>query len=403
MRNKVEVRLPYLVQTRSGAYFVEYRAYNPASDKLERFRVYKGFQFLKSHEAAVKHADKIIATLSVKLKAGWRPWKDSDYIYRDEVEYHHLGETAGRDKQDKSHIRNYFSEYLSWKKNDVSPKSFESYQSKIRLFTIWLEKNNYEHLRVGEISNDIMIEFFNYLIAKRKLDKLTVAKYKQNLYNLFDYLKRKKLITEIPLDYLPKATKLVDAAARPMTDRHIKLYLDYISEKDPQLLLASMFQLLLLCRPNRELRLMQIQDVDLVKKVAYIRSETAKTEKRMIIMPNALVELAEKYDLHRYPGHYYIFGRGGKPGPDCVGVNYFNRKFSEAKKELSLPDTYKFYGFKHTGAGKLLESGATLAELMSHLGHSRFESTIRYVRRHFGERSEKIVNFKPDFLDGLKL
>jgi integrase len=86
-----------------------------------------------------------------------------------------------------------------------------------------------------------------------------------------------------------------------------------------------------------------------------------------------------------------------------VGVNYFNRKFSAAKKELGLPDTYKFYGFKHTGAGKLLESGASIAELMSHLGHTRFESTIHYIRRHFGERSEKISNFKPDFLDGLKL
>jgi len=56
---------------------------------------------------------------------------------------------------------------------------------------------------------------------------------------------------------------------------------------------------------------------------------------------------------------------------------------------------------EHTGAGKLLESGASLAELMSHLGHTKFESTIHYVRRHFGEKSEKIMQFRPDFLNGL--
>jgi integrase len=268
---------------------------------------------------------------------------------------------------------------------------------------MWLEKEGFMKAMPDEITNDIVSRFFVYLINDRNLDQRTVAKYKQHLHNLFSWFVSKKIGKEIPLKHVPRAVKKVDVAARPISDKHMAIYLDYVKTNDRQLLVASLFQLLLLCRPNQELRLMKIQDVDLAKQIAYIRDENAKTKARVITMPVALVEIADSLELDRYPGDYYIFGRSGKPRPVPVGVNYFNRKFSIIKKTLGLPGTYKFYSFKHTGAGKLLESGATLAELMSHLGHTKFESTIHYVRRHFGEKSEKIMNFKPDFLNGLNI
>lgn len=393
--------MPYLAQSEVGIFYVEYRAYNPASDKLERYRIYKGFRKCQSSDDVEKLAEKIISTYANKLRSGWRPWDGSVYLYRDELEYHQISALRGSDRKDSSHLRKYLSEFLEIKKLGVAKKSFQSYLSKTRLFCNWLEENDHGHKLIGEITNDIVVDFFRYLISERELDKRTVAKYKQNLHSMFSFFKQKKLIDELPLEHLPRAVRKVDEAARPLSDIHMKKYMSYIADHDPQLFLASLFQLLLLVRPNRELRLMRIQDIDLVKGIAYVRDETAKTKARVVTVPQALMEITHKYQLFRYPGHYYIFGRGGKPGPDPVGVNYFNRKFCEAKKELGLPDVYKFYSFKHTGAGKLMESGASLAELMSHLGHTRFESTIHYVRRHFGERSEKIANFRPEFLDGL--
>ena len=146
-----------------------------------------------------------------------------------------------------------------------------------------------------------------------------------------------------------------------------------------------------------------MQDLDLKKGIVYINDINAKTVAPVLTMPKALREIVEKYNLDQYPYDYYIFGKTGIPGPIPVGINNFNYRFTLVKKELGFPVGYKFYSLKHTGAGKLLESGATLAELMSHLGHRRFESTIRYVRNHFGAQSEKIVNFRPDFLKGLEI
>lgn len=404
MRYQVDVRLPYLVTSKVGGHYVEFRCFNPRLNKLQKFRVYKGFRKLKSKHEVEKHAEKIISNLTDNLKAGWRPWSDKIiFDYQDQTDYFQISELNGKDKNDNNHIRKYFSDFLEYKKADVKPKTFSSYQSKVRNFRAWLEKHGHDNKIIALIDQSIIREYMLFLINKRKLDKRTVAKYNQTLYVMFRYFKELRLIDENPVHHMPRAVKLVDKSSRPMTDEHMRIYLNYVAGEDPQLMLASLFQLLLLCRPNQELRLMKCQDVDLVKQVAFIRAETSKVNQRVVVMPVALVEIASKWHLDRYPGDYYIFGRGGKPGPDAVGVNYFNRKFSAVKKILDLPETYTFYSFKHTGAGKLMEAGASLAELMSHLGHKRFESTIKYVWRHFGERSEKISNFKPDFLNGLNL
>lgn len=401
MRKRIEVKMPYLVKSGSGIAFVEYRVYNPKTDSLERFRVYKGFSKCKTDQEIAQLAEQIIKEFTGKLKNGWRPWSDTVYHYIDEIDYETQARSFGRKKTGTSHIRKHLSGFLELKKNDVSAKSYQSYQSKTRLFALWLENQGYGELKIYQITNDIVVEFFNHLINERALDRVTIAKYRQNIGSMFRYFKSKKLIAEIPMEDLPRSNKRSNAGARHINDRDMMRYLDYVVQHDKQLFLASVFQLFLLIRPNRELRLLKVHDLDMQKGLVYINDVNAKTTARVLTMPNALMEIVEKYGLAEYPYDYYIFGKGGMPGHQPVGINSFNYRFNLIKQTLGFPSGYKFYSLKHTGAGKLLESGATLAELMSHLGHRRFESTIRYVRNHFGERSEKIVNFRPDFLNGL--
>ena len=181
----------------------------------------------------------------------------------------------------------------------------------------------------------------------------------------------------------------------------MQVLLRHWKQTDMQMFLAYIIETMTLCRPGSELRLFRIHDIDFDNKTLYLNEPNAKTRGRVIVLPDALVEIIQSFKLHKYPHDYFIFSRDGRPGPVPVGVNYFNRKFVEARKALNLPDTYKFYSGKHTGAGRLLEDGATLVELMNHMGHKRLSSTEAYVRRHFGEKSEKVIKFRPDFLDGL--
>jgi integrase len=402
MKKEIEVILPYLVRCTNGkSWYVEYKCFREKTEKLERFRIYKGFSELETVAEKESLANQLIKAYTSKLKSGWRPWAAERYIYHDQIEYWNVTEKFGSARNDNSHIRKYLSDYLVERKKELSPKSYESYLSKTRLFCQWLEKKGHSNIKIAEISNDILKAFFNYLVDERKLDKLTVVKYRQNIGGMFKYFKKRKLIDVIPMDDLPAARKIKDMAARPLMDSDIKLYFTHVAQHDPQLFLASIFQFYLCCRPGKELREMKIGDLDLSRKLVYIRLETGKTGKRMISMPDALIEICEDYKLNNYNRDFYVFSRGGIPGIDLLSKNHFSNRFRDVRTTLNLPKTYKFYSMKHTGAGKLLESGATFAELMSHCGHTSVESTIAYVRRHFGEKSQKVIDFRPDVLRGI--
>lgn len=393
--------MPYLVNTGEKACFIEYRCFYPVTNRLERFRIYKGLAKCTSADELKILSDQIIKKFSGLLRSGWRPWNDSSIIYQDETEYHNIASFTDGKRRDKNHIRRYFSEFLIHKKSDVSARTYETYQSKIRRFQIWLEKNNYGELLIFQITNEIVIKYFHYLIDKEKLDSITIKNYRMLISAMFTYFADKKIIVVNPVHGLPKATKLVDNAARPLTNTDIKKYLKYVSENDTQLFLASMFSFFLLTRPVKELRLMKVQDIDIARKLAYIPDDHAKMRKRVVTVSQVLCDLIDQYKIMSFAPDNYIFGNKDVPGPIPVGKNYFNRKFRTIRDALNLSHAYKFYSFKHTGAGELLESGATLAELMNQLGHTSFESTIHYVRRHFGEKSQKVVNLRPEFLKGI--
>lgn len=394
MKLNTKVVLPYLVRT-SDTWYVEYRCYYPYTNKLERFRHYKGFSKLKTEPEKLALAEYLISDYKTKLKSGWRPWSDEEFIYHDETEYRN-SLFAGSMRQDKNHIRKYLSEFLLHIKSGLSPKSYESYQSKTRLFSQWLEFKGYAGLRLFEITNDIVKEFFTYLIDGRKLDKITIMKYRQNLGAMFRYFKDKKLIEVVPMDDLPKARKTKDLAARPINGPDLKKLLHQIGKEDPQLLLACLFQYYLATRPGSEMRLIRIQDVDLYNNKVVITDENAKGVRRTIDMPEQLVTLCRAQGIENYPREFYIFGREHNPGPVALGKNTLRNRFNVFRKELKLPTIYKFYSLKHSGGGALLESGVTIEELKNHFGHASIESTDHYIKRHFGNRNQKIISEFPD-------
>ncbi|MFA6950025.1 MAG: hypothetical protein WCQ70_05010 [Lentimicrobiaceae bacterium] len=145
---------------------------------------------------------------------------------------------------------------------------------------MWLEKNGHIEKLISEIDNEIIVNYFTYLIQVKKLDRATIKKYRQILTSIFEFFLSKKLIKVLPFENPPKASKIKDNAARPFFDDHIKLYLQYISKADPQLFLASMFQFFLLVRPGQELRLFKIQDVDIHRQTVYINDVSNRTIKK---------------------------------------------------------------------------------------------------------------------------
>jgi len=398
MKKIIDVVLPYLVNKDPNAWYVEYRCYYDKTCRLERFRHYKGFNQLNSEAERLDHAKNLIDFYKQKILSGWRPWLSDKHLYRDEIQYHNVLKRLGDDRTDDSQLRRYTSAFLAKRKKELSAKSYASYLSKTRIFIEFLENSGKGNLLISEINQPIVSAFFAQLIDVEKLDKVTILKYRQNIGQMFKFFKQQKLTDIYPLEDLPKGRKTKDHAARPIADHDLLRYLNYVKINDSQLFLASLFEMLLCARPGKEIRLMKINQLDIYNKIAYISLGDGKTGNRSVTIPNMLVELIQQYKITSLPGELYIFGKGGGPGNIPVSENHFGNRFREIRKELNLPAHYKFYSFKHTGAGKLLESGATFPELMNHLGHTSIESTISYVKRHFGERSQKVLDFSPEVL-----
>lgn len=360
-----------------------------------RYKIYSGLDRIVSIEQASIVAAPIIKEYTQKLNSGWRPWCDTQ-TYEDLCDYSVINNRIGKLRQDSRQIRKFVSDFIRIKRLEISKKSLESYVSKLRLFCIWIEHSHkYRNLKLEEITPDVIHDFFFYLIDDRKLDTSTIDKYEVNLRQLFKYFVQRNLIHTSPVINIPKPPKMKDMAARPINDNHLATLLKYIENKDPQFFLACMLQFFLCCRPGNELRLLKIEDIDLSNKIVHIREANGKTGARTITIPDALARICYNYHLAAYSPEYYIFSSRNIPGALPVGKNYFSRRFRMFRDQLGLPKGYKFYSLKHTAAGKLLESGATIIEVMNHLGHKDFKSTLHYVKRHLGNRSEKISKFYP--------
>jgi integrase len=283
-------------------------------------------------------------------------------------------------KNDTNQVKRLISEFLGKREPELKKKSYSTYVSKLRIFSIFLEK--YPNIGVSEITNEIILDFWK-LLVKRNLDKVTCIKYRHVINNFFNWLLDKQYIDENPV------------FARPINRIDIKILLAEIKKNDPQLYLACLFQFYAAVRPGNELHGLKIKDIDFFDNRIVIIEENAKKHRRTIDMPKKLADVCFEFMINKYNKDFYVFGRFGCPGTKKLGINTLTTRFNKFRDRLNLPSTYKFYSMKHTGGGMLIEAGASIEELRAHMGHTSIESTDHYIRRHFGNRNQRIIHDFP--------
>ena len=249
-KNTIEVILPQLSKYRGGV-CVTYKVRNPQTGILDIHRIHKGFKDCVTPKEVTALSNKIIAEYTARLRGGWRPWADDNVIYSDQTMYNAESQIIGNTKRNGNQIKRRISEYIEEKRLTLSGKTMESYVSKLRIFVLWLEKTDRAATYLHKISPDTINEFAMFLINERKLDRLTVDKYKQNLSQFFRWLMDKNIVEKNPVLKMPLPPKTKDYAARPISDSDLDKLLREIKKTDPQLFLACMFEYFLCCRPAK--------------------------------------------------------------------------------------------------------------------------------------------------------
>jgi Site-specific recombinase XerD len=382
----------------SKKWFVEYSCRNPRTEEMKRFRVYEGLQHATPEERYAS-ADKIIEELSEMLINGKSPFSNEKVIYEDDLMYDHAARMYGRQKKDVVNIRTYMNEFLVLKKKEVIHHSYQTYKSKLRIFIMYLESKGLQDVHVSFITQEIISNFVCFIAENNHVSRRTVLKYQQILKNFFNYLiDSKKILIRNPVFGMPVVGEIKDEAAVPIPDHDREVFKLYMQNHDPQLWLVCMMEFYCALRPHEELRNLLISDLNWDSQTITIRNSRAKNRKTQTVdIPHQLYEdMINVYHLDEYPPEYYVFSRNGLPGTNLLGKNYFKNHFAAIRNALGLPSYYKLYGFKHTGACKLADFGVSTYELQRHMRHVSISTTEAYINKRIGVKSDTIRNNFPD-------
>lgn len=371
-------------------WFVFYSVRNPRTDKMERFKVSQGLNKFHSVKERTLAAQDICRNLEIKLKNGWSPfWDDSEVIYEDHLAYDKITRIYGKKRSANKTIHFYASKYIEWLVGRIDREgTLPTYQSKIRIFCMWIDAQAMSGNDVSTINNKVIVDFFRWLIEDQKRSKRTIAAYRQILQSMFQWLVQEKVFISNPVHDLPKTDLINDQSAIPIQPDDMRKLKEELPPNSP-LWLAIQFQYYCALRPGRELRLLKIKNIDFGNGLVTVaRAQAKKRITRTVVIPeNFLHELMHVFKLHTCSKEFYVFGKEGKPGPFHLGKNNLRFQFNAIREQLGMPLEYKFYSPKHTGAVNASLAGIPDKHIQMQLGHSSLETTARYLRKMTGSQS----------------
>lgn len=399
-RKKAVVVLPHLVDAggdMNKSWFVEYSLRDPYTNVMKRFREYSGFAKLGSSEERYRHGERIIQELSRKIASGWSPFAEKKSTYADNILMNNVAQRWGNEREGLVNIRKHLSDFLELKKASVSKKSFQTYQSKMRIFCEWAEHNGVDQLHVSRITTGHMQDFLRTIASANGLSRLTMQKYAQILHAFFDYLmKDLGCIEANPVVAIPKLGKVVDEAAKPIPDDDRRLLMAAMRKYDRQLWVVCLLQYYCAIRPG-ECRLLKVGDLDFDGETIRVPKDVSKNrEGETVVMPTQLVRQLKKEGYANVERGLYLFSASGRPGDRPLGKNYFRSHFNLLRDKLGLSPDYKLYSFKYTGGVALVNAGIDTWELQRHFRHKSIDTTEHYLRKNFAVKSDKIKNHFPD-------
>lgn len=375
-------------------WFVFFSYRNPASGKMQRFRIYDGFTECRTKKAKQEHGEALVNDLTEKLKTGWNPFKaeDEKVIYTDNLQYAALSRIYSKKRESNKTFSYYANLFLP----DVAGsarKTYLNYVSKYRAFSNWLESKGISGNDITSITQPIMADFFRYLIddPEMQLARITLKKYEHMLARLFDWMVKNKYIRQSPVFDLPDTRRKNDQAPRPIHEGDIDSLVEEI-KKDRQLWLSVQLEYYCFLRPGLEIRMARVGWFDLASSRIYIPSCVVKTEQeKVVIIPEQFRKyLVKEWKLNNYPADYFLISQNGMPGPVPLGQNNLRNRFNVIRDRLELPTTYKLYSWKHTGNCRAEDAGIPMAARQRQNGHSSMRSTEEYLKKKIGFKSVEL-------------
>ncbi len=151
-----------------------------------------------------------------------------------------------------------------------------------------------------------------------------------------------------------------------------------------------------------ELAELRRRDIDVINAVVHVRRAVVRTDHgrvvkgpksvagmRTVAIPPHLTPLVKQHLRdHALAGREALLFASARDPRRHLAPSTMARVFYPAREAAGRPDL-RFHDLRHTGATLAAATGATLAELMSRLGHSTVGAALRY--QHAAQDSDKAI------------
>ena len=146
-----------------------------------------------------------------------------------------------------------------------------------------------------------------------------------------------------------------------------------------------------------ELAHLKVGDIDSARNVIWIRGGKGHKD-RQTLLPPKLLELLRSYWRWKRPTAWLFPGR--KPGQPICGPSIF-RLCQKAAQAAGITKAFHPHSPRHAFATHLLEAGVNLRTIQVLLGHSKLETTARYL--HVADVAVRATTSPLELLDPLDI
>lgn len=186
MRRKKILSLPTL-KSRKGdlnkLWYVEIGMRNPKSGEYERKRYYslseKDFSVAINEKNSVEEryieGQKIIEYLTEKLKRGWTIFDEPEevkfFCEKSLIQYSHEATIYQKKLSNNRTYEFLVSSYLKENLSNWDKSTCDTYTGRYRRFGLWLQENELHKIDIAEITNQMIVDFFNFQKNEKDLTR----------------------------------------------------------------------------------------------------------------------------------------------------------------------------------------------------------------------------------------
>ena len=274
---------------------------------------------------------------------------------------------------------------------ELSPKTQDGYYND--LLGWWIYVLDYQDNRsVTKLDEDDLTSFF-YFCKKSGNNSRRMKRRMSSISAFYKYLRKKKIITENPMEFIDRPTKDTDIAVQTfLTMDQVELMRDKLNaqvsaaatdyQKNVWMTLRcyAFFSLSTMARVNAvsSIRWEQIDFesrivTDVVEKEGYIVDLYFSEE-----VKGYLIELRKYREDRNMDDSGYVFSTGiGAGAPQTSTMNQWCKRIGNL---ISVPTLHP-HDFRHSGSQLMLLAGASVEEISTQLNHKGLDVTKKHYLR----------------------